>query len=109
MGTVVPTHHLWAVGSGWEGPFQLEVVVVVAEDRDDAMSRAQAAFEQARQPVCRAKMRLRDLGPLGAELVVGPLTGAASMLEAGDPSGRRCGPEGDAVSASADDLWPSGQ
>ncbi len=109
MGNGVPSRHLWAVGSGWEGPFQLEVVLVAAEDRGDAMDRAEAAFARARQPVCRAKMRLRDLGPLDADLLVGPLTGATSVLDAADASGRRCGPSGDSVAPSSGDLWPPGQ
>lgn len=84
---------LWAVGSGWEGPFQHESVLVAAASREQAMTRAEAAFAGVRQPVCRAKMRLRDLGPLDGDLVVGPLVGAASLLGEGDASGRRCAPE----------------
>jgi hypothetical protein len=84
---------LWAVGSGWEGPFQHESVLVAAVSREDAMARAEAAFADVRQPVCRAKMRLRDLGPLAPGLVVGPLTSGSTLLEDGDESGRRCAPE----------------
>ena len=89
-----PFHQrLWAVGSGCEGPFQHATVLVAAAGRDEAIARAEAAFADVRQPVCRAKMRLRDLGPLGPDLVVGPLTAGASLLADGDASGRRCAPD----------------
>jgi hypothetical protein len=38
-------------------------------------------------------MRLRDLGPLEPDLLVGPLTDAAALLADGDASGRRCAPD----------------
>lgn len=80
------------VGSGWDGPFQLAEVLVAAPDRDTAIARAEVAFGEARQPVCRAKMRVRDLGPLDDALVVGPLPAGASLLEEGEATGLRCAP-----------------
>jgi hypothetical protein len=82
---------LWAVSSGWDGPLQLEEVLVAAPDADAALRRAEAAFEGARQPVCRAKMRIADLGALEAGLVVGPRRSGSSLSAGGDPVDLRCG------------------
>lgn len=94
VGEGTTERHLWAVGSGWDGPFQLAEVLVTAPDRDAAIARAEGAYAAARQPVCRAKMRVRDLGPADDALVVGPFAPGASLLEAGEASGLRCAPEG---------------
>jgi hypothetical protein len=85
--------HLWAVSSGWDGPFQLEEVVVAARGADNALRRAEAAFAEARQPVCRAKMRIADLGPLDEELVLGPRRAGGSLSADGEPVELRCGVE----------------
>ena len=53
---------LYALTSGWDGPFQLSEVIVVARDEDAAIDLAEAAFADARQPVCKAKMEIADLG-----------------------------------------------
>lgn len=93
MSRDLPIRHLWAVGSGWEGPFQLEAVVVAAHGREDALERAEQAFAEASQPVCRAKMRLRDLGAMDDAIVIGPLQSAAALLHGGEASDRRCAPQ----------------
>lgn len=82
---------VWAITSGWSGPFQHEEVVVAAPDPVSALHRAEAAFAAAAQPVCRAKMRLADLGPLQEGLVLGPRRTGAALAEAGDPVELRCG------------------
>ncbi len=91
------TPHLWAVTSGWDGPFQMEEVLVVATDLDDALRRAEAAFSAARQPVCRAKVRTRDFGQVEPGLVAGPRRSGASLAGDGQQSERRCSPEGQAA------------
>lgn len=85
---------LYAATSGWEGPFQHEQVVVAAADPDSARRFAEQAFAGVRQPVCRARMRMADLGPLGAGVVAGPLRGGESLARDGRPIDLRCGPEG---------------
>ena len=90
----VSTAHLWAVSSGWQGPFQHEEVLIAALGRDDAIRRAEAAFTAVRQPVCRAKMRVADLGPLEPGLTVGPRRAGEGLLaETGEPIELRCGVE----------------
>jgi hypothetical protein len=84
---------LWAVSSGWEGPFQQEEVLVAAGTPMDALRRAEDAFAGARQPVCRAKMRIADLGELGDALVVAPRHGSRLLSAGGDPVDLRCGVE----------------
>ncbi len=85
--------HLYAATSGWDGPFQHEEVLVAARDADEALRRAERAFAGVAQPVCRAKMRLADLGPLGEGLVVGPRRGGEALAADGDPVELRCGAE----------------
>ena len=85
--------HLYAATSGWEGPFQHEQVLVAAGDREDARRLAEEAFAAVVQPVCRAKMRIADLGPVSAGVVAGPLRAGDSLADAGAPVDLRCGPE----------------
>jgi len=91
--SAVETVRLWAVTSGWEGPFQHEEVLLAAADPADALRRAEAAFAEVAQPVCRAKMRIADLGPLEAGLVVGPRRAGEGLAEDGEPVDVRCGVE----------------
>jgi hypothetical protein len=84
---------LFAVTSGWDGPFQHEEVLVAATSPVDAVRRAEQAFAEVRQPVCRARMRVADLGPVGPGLVVGPRKGGAALAAAGEPVDLRCGVE----------------
>lgn len=63
---------LWLATSGWDGPFQYEEVVVAAADVDAARRAAETAFAGVVQPVCRARMRIADLGPVRAGVVAGP-------------------------------------
>jgi hypothetical protein len=83
---------LYAATSGWEGPFQHEQVIVAAEDGEAARLLAEEAFARVRQPVCRTKMRIADLGPVTAGVVAGPLKAGDSLAEAGVPVDLRCGP-----------------
>lgn len=87
------TLHLFAATSGWEGPFQHEQVLVAAPDPESARVLAEEAFAGVVQPVCRAKMRIADLGPIGAGLVAGPLRAGESLADAGLPVDLRCGAE----------------
>ena len=87
------TLHLFAATSGWEGPFQHEQVLVAAHDADGARMAAEEAFAGVVQPVCRAKMRIADLGPIGPGLVAGPLRAGQSLADAGLPVNLRCGVE----------------
>ncbi|MGI9539877.1 MAG: hypothetical protein ACR2N6_06995 [Miltoncostaeaceae bacterium] len=82
--------HLWAVTSGWDGPFQKEEVIVVAHDLQQAVAHAEEAFAEVAQPVCRAKVRARDLGRAAAGLVVGPRVSGESFGAGGVPIERRC-------------------
>jgi hypothetical protein len=84
---------LFAATSGWEGPFQHEQVLVAAVDPEDARRRAEVAFGEVVQPVCRAKMRIADLGPLSEGLVVGPLRAGDSLADGGHEVDLRCGAE----------------
>lgn len=84
---------LFAASSGWEGPFQHEQVIVVAADPEAARRLAEEAFAGVVQPVCRAKMRIADLGPLTAGVVGGPLRAGESLTDAGTPVDLRCGVE----------------
>ena len=82
---------LWAVSSGWDGPFQHEEVLVVADEPLDAVRRAEDAFAAVRQPVCRARMRIADLGAPRDGLVVGPRRGGRALSAEGEPVDLRCG------------------
>jgi hypothetical protein len=84
---------LYAATSGWEGPFQHEQVVVAATGADEAIRLAEAAFADVAQPVCRARMRIADLGPVAAGVIAGPLQAGASLAEGGAPVDLRCGVE----------------
>jgi hypothetical protein len=86
---------LFAATSGWEGPFQHEQVIVAASGADEARRRAEEAFAGVVQPVCRAKMRIADLGPVTAGMVVGPLRAGDSLAAGGEPVDLRCGVEPD--------------
>jgi hypothetical protein len=84
---------LFAVTSGWDGPFQHEQVIVAAAGADQARRLAEDAFAAVAQPVCRAKVRIADLGPVAAGLVAGPLRAGESLAEGGEPVELRCGAE----------------
>lgn len=84
---------LWAVTSGWQGPFQHEEAVVVAARREDALRLAEAAFAGVAQPVCRAKLRVADLGPAREGLVAGPRRAGEGLADAGEATDLRCGVE----------------
>jgi hypothetical protein len=84
---------LFVATSGWEGPFQHEQVLVAAEDPDQARRLAEEAFAGVTQPVCRAKMRIADLGPVAAGVVAGPLRAGDSLADGGEPVDLRCGAE----------------
>ena len=84
---------LFAATSGWEGPFQHEQVVVAARDAQEAWRLAEDAFTAVAQPVCRAKMRIADLGPVVPGVVAGPLRAGDSLAEGGEPVDLRCGVE----------------
>lgn len=84
---------LFAATSGWEGPFQHEQVIVAAPDADRAWRLAEEAFAGVAQPVCRAKMRIADLGPVAAGVVAGPLRAGDSLAAGGAPVGTLCGVE----------------
>ena len=92
MGTHAPELRLWLATSGWEGPFQHEEVLVAAPDRDAARRLAEEAFAGVVQPVCRAKMRIADLGPVGPGLVAGPRR-RGEPFAPGAPVDARCGVE----------------
>lgn len=92
MGSTAASGHLWAVTSGWDGPFQHEEVLVAAGGPDEALRRAEEAFADVAQPVCRAKMRIADLGALDEPtLVIGPRRSGAALAADGDPVDLRCG------------------
>ncbi len=82
---------VFAATSGWEGPFQHEQVIVAAADGEAARLLAEEAFAAVRQPVCRTKMRIADLGPVTAGVVAGPLRAGESLASTGDPVDLRCG------------------
>jgi hypothetical protein len=91
MSPGAPGLRLFAATSGWEGPFQHEQVLVAAADPEAARRLAERAFAGVAQPVCRAKMRLADLGPVGPGLVVGPLRAGDSLAAGGQPVELLCG------------------
>ncbi len=82
---------IYAATSGWEGPFQHEQVLVAAGDAEEARLLAEDAFAGVAQPVCRAKMRISDLGPVAAGVVVGPLRAGDPLAAGGEPVDLRCG------------------
>ena len=84
---------LYAVTSGWDGPFQLAEVMVAADSEDAAVRHAERAFSAAGQPVCRAKMRIGELGALRDGLVAGPRRGEADYRIAWHDPARRCDPD----------------
>jgi hypothetical protein len=88
-----PTLRLFAATSGWEGPFQHEQVIVAARGPEEARTLAEGAFAGVAQPVCRAKMRIADLGPVATGVVAGPLRAGESLAAAGEPVDLRCGVE----------------
>lgn len=90
--TESPPLRIHLVTSGWDGPFQLEQVMVGATDTDQARRLAEEAFAAAAQPVCRARMRIADLGPVRAGVLAGPVRGG-DPLAAGSPVDARCGVE----------------
>lgn len=92
MATTGPLR-LYVATSGWDGPFQHEQVIVAAGDREDARRLAEAAFAGVVQPVCRARMRIADLGPVAEGVVAGPLRSGESLASAGEPVDLRCGEE----------------
>jgi hypothetical protein len=83
--------HIFLVTSGWDGPFQFEQVLVGADDREGARVEAERAFARVAQPVCRAKMRIADLGPARQGVIAGPAR-SGEPLSDGGPSTARCGP-----------------
>ena len=88
-----PTLRLFAATSGWQGPFQHEQVLVAAPHAEAARALAEEAFAGVVQPVCRAKMRIADLGPIAAGVLAGPLRSGESLTDAGLPVDARCGVE----------------
>lgn len=84
---------LFAATSGWEGPFQHEQVLVAATDAEGARRLAEEAFARVVQPVCRAKMRIADLGPITMGVVAGPLRAGDSLAATGLPVDLRCAVE----------------
>ncbi len=91
---------LWAVSSGWEGPFQLEEVLVVARDAEQARRRAEERFADAGQPVCRAKVRVADLGRAEDGLIAGPRRSGETWTHGGANLGERCDPAPDGQPAA---------
>lgn len=83
---------VWAVSSGWEGPFQLEEVLVIAPDAATAQERAESRFSEAGQPVCRAKVRVADLGDASEGLLVGPRRSGEQWSAEGVQLAQRCDP-----------------
>jgi hypothetical protein len=86
------TLHLWAATSGWDGPFAHEEVIVAANDADAAVDAAERAFAAVVQPVCRAKMRIVDLGAVAPGVVAGPRRVGESYTANSEETGRRCDP-----------------
>ncbi len=84
---------LFAATSGWDGPLQHEQVVVAAAGAEEARRLAEDAFAGVAQPVCRAKMRIADLGPVAPGVVAGPLRAGESLAAGGEPVDLRCGVE----------------
>jgi hypothetical protein len=84
---------IWAASSGWDGPFQHEEVIVLAPDLDEARRAAEAAFAEVVQPVCRARMRIADLGPVRPGAVARPRRAGESFAATGVEVDARCGVE----------------
>ena len=84
---------LFAATSGWEGPFQHEQVVVAAHDAQEAWRLAEDAFTAVAQPVCRAKMRIADLGPVAPGWSPARCGPATRLPRGGEPVDLRCGVE----------------
>jgi hypothetical protein len=84
---------IYAATSGWEGPFQHEQVLVAARGADEARVLAEAAFAGVAQPVCRAKMRISDLGAVSPGVIAGPLRAGESLAAGGEQVDLRCGVE----------------
>lgn len=84
--------HIWSATSGWEGPFQHEEVIVLAADADGARRVAERAFADVRQPVCRAKMRIADLGLAREGAATRPRPHGGSFAAEGAATGLRCDP-----------------
>lgn len=87
-----PELRIWAASSGWEGPFQHEEVIVLAADADAARIAAEAAFDGAAQPICRAKMRIADLGPAQAGAATPPRRAGELLSRDGVPVDVACAP-----------------
>jgi hypothetical protein len=87
-----PALRIWAATSGWEAPFQHEEVIVVAADIDGARRIAERAFSSATQPVCRAKMRIADLGPVTAGAATATRRSGETFTERGVVVDARCDP-----------------
>ncbi len=85
---------VFAVTSGWDGPFQLAEAFVAAATHDDAIAHAERAFSDAGQPVCRAKMRIADLGDITDGAVLGLRTSDGPLDANWRSVDRRCDPEG---------------
>jgi hypothetical protein len=85
--------HIWAASSGWAGPFQHEEVIVLADDLDGARRAAERAFADVHQPVCRARMRIADLGPACAGAVTAPRRHGEAFAADGVAVELRCDPE----------------
>lgn len=83
---------LYAVTSGWDGPFQLSEVIVSAPGEDAAVASAESAFRDAGQPICRAKMQIAELGPVSEGVVLGPHDRRIELPGEWRPVGRRCDP-----------------
>jgi hypothetical protein len=90
--TDTPPERLFLVTSGWDGPFQYEQVLVGARDADGARRAAEEAFAEVTQPVCRARMRIADLGPARPGVIAGPARGGQA-LASGAETDARCGVE----------------
>ena len=82
---------LWAVSSGWDGPFQHEEVIVVAVDAVAARRAAEGVFETVVQPVCRARMRIADLGEVRDGAVSPARRGGEAFARDGVPAEIACG------------------
>ena len=87
-----PELRIWAASSGWEGPFQHEEVIVLAADAEAARTAAEAAFDGAAQPYCRAKMRLADLGPARPGASTPPRRAGELLSRDGFPVDVACAP-----------------
>lgn len=85
--------HLWLATSGWEGPFQHEEVIVAAAGPEAARRVAEEAFASVTQPVCRARMRLADLGPVAPGVVAGPRRNGEPFPAERRTVDARCGDE----------------